>query len=281
MIGCHNLKDTMVSSSSQDMESSQNSSKTTNSLTAESINSSNAVSSEMPLMVNDILGVSPKIQGDKWDNMQKMRNDAKTKATQHPQTVYLNDQPKSNKVYLTFDDGPDTKITPKVIQVLDQYKVKGNFFFLGSEIAKNPNTVKLANESGHYIGVHGYHHVHLPKLTKQEILDQFIKTQNQITELTGQQPNCIRPPYGDIDENVIDVYQENKVKIIIWSIDTLDWSLKEPTAIAKNVTDNLRAGDIILMHSSSGQQSTVDALPTIIEAIQAKGYKIDTLNHLE
>lgn len=279
--GCNTFTTNSQSSSSQPTSSSEIVSEKQDSSTIAESSSKEVSSSNTQMLVYDILGVSPKIQGVKWDAMQKMRDDAKVKATQYPQTVCLNDQPKNNRVYLTFDDGPDSKITPKVIQVLDQYKVKGNFFFLGNQIQKYPDIVKQTAQSGHYIGIHGYDHTRLSKLSNEQVLNQFTKTRKLIEELTGQQPQCIRPPYGDSNQNVINIYKENNIKIVIWSIDTLDWSLKEPNAIAQNVSDNLRAGDILLMHSSSGQQSTVDALPKIIETIQAKGYEIATLDKLE
>lgn len=90
----------------------------------------------------------------------------------------------------------------------------------------------------------------------------------------------IRPPFGTVNENIIQEAEKNNVVIILWSIDTLDWSQKESANIAQNVLGNVRPGDIILMHSDEDKQATAEALPTIIKGLQEKGYDIVGLDEL-
>ena len=94
------------------------------------------------------------------------------------------------------------------------------------------------------------------------------------------QPAIIRPPYGSINNDVLDVCKNNGEKVVLWSIDTLDWSQLEPDHIVQNVLSNVRPGDIILMHSTDGREATVEALPRIIEGLRQKGYDMVSLSVL-
>ena len=232
-------------------------------------------------LVYDIEGYSETQTKAQRKDMLAKRKKCKGYATEFTDTVFINDQPSSNSIYLTFDDGPDREITPQIVKILDEYGVKGNFFFLGDRVWKFPEVVEDIHERGHYIGIHAFDHVDLRKLTFNEIDAQITFTQDEIYKITGQRPLLIRPPYGGINEDVIQAVDDHDCKIILWSIDTLDWAQKDPKNILKNVKDNLKAGDIILMHSNGGQSATVEALPKIIEIIKEKGYKIASLDELE
>ena len=218
--------------------------------------------------------------GKALEDMNAMREKMKVQAIKQKDTVYLNDQPESNSVYLTFDDGPDGQVTPRILDILASYNVKGNFFFLGESAKMYPEVVKRTFDSGNFIGNHSYSHADLTTLSPEGIKDEIEKTEEVISSITGKRTTAMRPPYGASNETVIKVIKDNNSVSILWSIDTLDWSDREVSSILKNVTDNLRPGDIILMHSNGDKGVTADALPSIIEAIKAKGYKISTLDKL-
>ncbi len=246
----------------------------------QSSTSATNVNSKPEYLVYDILGISKNVTGTAWNNMLAMRKGAKEYGALHKGAVYLNGQPQDNTVYLTFDDGPDIKITSKIVDILAENKVKGNFFFIGEYAKKYPDVVKKAFDSGNYIGSHCEQHANLTALSADEIKKQITDSQNAISKITGQSPRVIRPPYGAIDQKVIDTLNSMNCKIVLWSIDTLDWSQKEVPNIVKNVSDNLRSGDIILMHSDSSKATTAEALPQIIKLILDKGYKLGTLDTL-
>lgn len=231
-------------------------------------------------IVYDVAGVSENIIGKALEDMNAMREKMKNQAIKHRDTVFLNDQPESNSVYLTFDDGPDGEVTPRILDILESYNVKGNFFFLGENVKMYPEVVKRTFDGGHFIGNHSYSHPDLTTLSPEAIKDELEKTEEVISSITGKRTTAMRPPYGASNETVIKVIKESNSVSILWSIDTLDWSKREVSSILKNVTDNLRPGDIILMHSNGDKGVTADALPSIIEAIKEKGYKISTLDKL-
>ncbi|MEI2401198.1 polysaccharide deacetylase family protein, partial [Paenibacillus phytohabitans] len=172
----------------------------------------------------DIKGESPFLEKKTVMSMQKWREEIIefSKSQEH---VFING-PNKKQVALTFDDGPDSTVTSAVIGVLDQYGVKGNFFFLGSEAEKHPDVVKEADEKGHLVLSHSYHHVQLDQLGETEIRNEMEQAGHVIESIIGKEPAFIRTPYGSTNELVANVAKEQKYSIILWSIDSLDWAQK-------------------------------------------------------
>jgi len=228
--------------------------------------------------VLDIKGNSDQLTNKQWQAMQTWRSDIVNFKENQP-NLYINGR-NEKKISLTFDDGPDEIVTPKIIEILQNHHVKGNFFFIGSEAEKYPQVVKNAYENGNIVLSHSYHHVDLTTLSNAEQADEINNAGLAIQTIIGKEPAMIRPPYGETNETLIANAKDKGYSVIIWSIDTLDWSQKDAENIIKNVTDNLRNGDIILMHSDSEKTETAKALPTIIEAVQEKGFEIVGLDEL-
>ena len=226
----------------------------------------------------DIKGQSNKLTTSAWEKMLHWRQQivAFSKTQDH---VYMNG-PNKKMVALTFDDGPDRTITPAIIDILDRNQVKGNFFFLGSEVTKYPDIVKNAFDKGHLVLSHSYNHVQLPKISSEAMAQEISQAGEAIKSVIGKEPALLRPPYGDANEPVATMAKNQGYSIVLWSIDTLDWSQKEPENIVKNVTDHVRNGDIILMHSNSDKIATKEALPMMIEALQRLNFEIVDLETL-
>lgn len=225
-----------------------------------------------------IQGESNQLTNKQWEMMQNWRREI-VKFQENKANVYLNGR-NEKKISLTFDDGPDDSITPRIIEILQQYKVKGNFFFIGSEAEKHPQVVKNAYKNGNLVLSHSYHHVDLSVLDKEQQLEEITRAGNALQSLIGKEPAMIRPPYGETNETLMKNAELKGYSIIIWSIDTLDWSQMEADNIIRNVTNHLRNGDIILMHSDSEKTETAKALPKIIEAIQERDFQIVGLDEL-
>ncbi|WP_251628252.1 polysaccharide deacetylase family protein [Niallia sp. MER TA 168] len=228
--------------------------------------------------VLDLKGNSDQLTNKQWQAMQTWRSDIVNFKENQP-NLYINGR-NEKKISLTFDDGPDEIVTPKIIEILQNHHVKGNFFFIGSEAEKYPQVVKNAYENGNLVLSHSYHHVDLTTLSNAEQANEINNAGLAIQTIIGKEPAMIRPPYGETNETLIENAKDKGYSVIIWSIDTLDWSQKDAENIIKNVTDNLRNGDIILMHSDSEKTETAKALPTIIKAVQKKGFEIVGLDEL-
>ncbi|WP_407653383.1 polysaccharide deacetylase family protein [Brevibacillus ruminantium] len=189
----------------------------------------------------------------------------------------------TNKVVaLTFDDGPDPKYTPIILEVLHRNKVPATFFVLGSQADKFPTIMQWIKKAGHEIGNHGYHHDDLHKLTEQEIYDEIKLGEKSILRTTGVLAQYYRPPGGVMTHDVMSAVQSSGYDIIHWSIDPRDWSLSRTAShIAKSVKSNVAPGDIILFHDGGlNQRQTIAALQELITDLRAQGYRFVTVSQL-
>lgn len=227
----------------------------------------------------EIKGTSNNLSEKAWTNMLKSREEMFALAKSYPKNIFLNGS-NQKKVALTFDDGPDKTVTPAIIDILAQYNVKGNFFFIGEKVRLYPEIVKTAFDNGNLVLSHSYYHNDLSKSGKEDITSDLGLTNDAIQDVIGKRPAMFRPPYGATNNFVISTAQKNNMKIVLWSIDTLDWSQKESTHIKENVLNNVRSGDIILMHSDEDKTETEKALPLIIEELKNNGFQIVTLDIL-
>jgi peptidoglycan-N-acetylglucosamine deacetylase len=227
----------------------------------------------------EIKGTSNNLSEKAWENMLKSRAEMLALAKSYPKNIFLNGS-NQKKVALTFDDGPDKTVTPAIIEILDRYNVKGNFFFVGEKVRLYPEIVKTASDDGHLILSHSYYHNDLSKRGKDDITRDLVMTNDAIQDVIGKRPALFRPPYGATNKFVLSSAQENNLKIVLWSIDTLDWSQKESVHIKENVLNNVRNGDIILMHSDGDKTETEKSLPLVIEGLMNKGFQIVTLDIL-
>lgn len=230
--------------------------------------------------VLEILGQSRKLTAQELNSMQKWRQEIVQTAKANPDWVFLNGPTSEKKVALTFDDGPDGSITPRILDTLSRYHVKGSFFFIGQSVKAYPAVVKRAFSEGNLVLNHSYSHPQFTQKSEAFITHELDQTDTLIKTLTGSAPEFVRPPYGIVTDQVLNAAKARGQKLIIWSTDTLDWSQKEKENIVQNVLLNVRPGEIILMHSNGDKQATAEALPAIIEGLQAKGYKIVTLKEL-
>ncbi|OIK10525.1 hypothetical protein BIV60_20735 [Bacillus sp. MUM 116] len=226
-----------------------------------------------------IKGGSNNLSKTAWQNMQSWRNEMMSVIKNHPNDVFLNG-PNQKRVALTFDDGPDTLNTPSIIETLAHEHVKGNFFFIGEKVKKYPEVVKKAYTNGNLVLSHSYYHHDLSKRTAADVNSDLTQTEEAIYDVIGKRPALLRPPYGAVNNTVINTATQNGYKIILWSIDTLDWSQMEVSNIENNVLKNIRNGDIILMHSNEDKVQTAKALPHIIKELKRQGFDIVDLQTL-
>lgn len=185
------------------------------------------------------------------------------------------EQRNKKMVALTFDDGPDPNTTPQALEILKRYGVKGTFFMLGKNVSAYPEVVQKVHKDGHAIGIHTWNHPVLTNMPLDEAKHEIMDTKDIIQKVTGIQTNITRPPYGSINEAV--QYAVDQA-FIMWDVDTLDWKSHNTDAILQEVKKEVRPGSIILMHDI--HQTSIDALPTVIEYLQSQGYTLVTVDEL-
>ncbi|GAA1586384.1 hypothetical protein GCM10009789_44930 [Kribbella sancticallisti] len=179
----------------------------------------------------------------------------------------------SKYVVLTFDDGPDPKYTPQILDILETYDAKATFFALGREVAANPELTLDAHERGHSVQNHTWSHPDLRKLSAASFKSQVEKTDRSIREQTDSTPNCLRPPYGAVNSLVTQRAAALGKKLMTWTVDSRDWTRPGQAAIVRRVLAEVRSGSVILFHDGGGdRRQTLAALPTILKTLKDRGY---------
>lgn len=203
--------------------------------------------------------------------------------------IYRTGDRTSNKVAITFDDGPSEEFTLPILEILKAYDVPATFFMVGSHVEKYPDVARKIVEDGHEIGNHTQNHRNIPTLSTIELHKEIMEATAIITETTGVYPTYVRPPRGMYDDRFRRLSKLLGQEIVLWSISTRDWRYGvTANYIVRFVDAKVRGGDIILFHDSGAllkneggdRRATVLSLPQVIEVIRAKGLEIVPLTEL-
>ena len=187
-------------------------------------------------------------------------------------------QEKSKLIALSFDDGPNTTTTVKMLDMLEKHGVVGSFFVIGNNINDSSAVVmKRAYDMGCDIQNHSQTHAAMPNLTDQQIKDEIAYTSDMVEKDVGVRPTFFRPPYIAVNQTMYD----NIELPFICGVGCNDWE-PEVTAAqrAEMVINNAADGQIVLLHDFAGNDSTVAALDVIIPALKEQGYKFVTVPEL-
>ncbi len=203
------------------------------------------------------------------------------------------------QVAISFDDGPDPTWTPKILDILKQYNVKGTFFMIGEVAQDNVGVMQRVFREGHEIGNHTFTHPDISDISERAVDLQLNATERLFASKLGVQPVYFRPPYSidqepDTNDQAAPIQHiESHGYVIVGDkIDTNDWDehpRKSPQEIVDSVfqqfkdaeTKTWMRGSIILMHDGGGDRSaTVAALPSLIQALRAHGYEIVPVSQL-
>ncbi len=181
-------------------------------------------------------------------------------------------------IALTFDDGPNTYTTPKVLDILEEYDAQASFFLIGDKINDDSaKVVKRAYDMGCDIANHSKTHPHLTDMTEEEIREEIGYVDEYIYSITGEYPKFFRPPYLSVNQTMYD----NIGHTFITGYSSGDSATDAtPESIAESVLSNAKDGAIILMHDYWGNDRTVEALKTIMPDLQSQGYEFVTLSEL-
>jgi peptidoglycan/xylan/chitin deacetylase (PgdA/CDA1 family) len=192
---------------------------------------------------------------------------------------------KQKLVALTFDDGPDAHYTPKILDILKKKGVPATFFVVGRQIQAYPNVLKRMVDEGHAIANHTWTHPKLSQVTTSKMVQEIQSTQHEMQRVVGRKPDLFRPPYGLITRSDAMVLNDMGFRIIMWSVDTLDWSGASAEFILERVHRDISPGGIVLQHNIQTNvpgmlDGTVEALPQIIDELHEKGYRFVTVQSL-
>jgi len=178
-------------------------------------------------------------------------------------------------VALTFDDGPQSTTTARLLEGLALREIPATFFLVGERIPGNEELIRRMAREGHQVGVHSYTHRQLTGLERREFAWEVEQTRSQLTDILGQGSYWLRPPYGIIDPSV-QAWADSP--IVLWSLDSLDWEDRNTPRIVSDVLKQVKDGDVILFHDI--YPTTVDAVLQIADELLARGYCFATVEQL-
>lgn len=175
---------------------------------------------------------------------------------------------------LTFDDGPDPRYTPKVLDILKAKGVPAVFCQIGTSVQAHPELSKRILAEGHQLCNHTLHHVEgLETKPRETVEAEMAGGREAITAAVGEPPPFYRPPGGSLGPVIYDVAAANNEVVLYWAIDPRDWQRPPAGEIAADVEAQMRPGGIILLHDGGGDRAaTLEALPAIIDRAKAAGY---------
>lgn len=177
----------------------------------------------------------------------------------------------SKSLILTFDDGPSSVLVP-ILDILMKHEVKAMFFWQSRLLHKNRPWQRVLDD-GHIIGGHSLRHRDLTRLSYKEQLHDITSNKRHIDQLTGKQMKYFRPPYGQFNEDTLDVLKELNVIPFLWEVAGLDWEHKEnPVHIVHNILNYAEDGSVILLHEL---KQTVKILDELITELKTEGYSFE------
>ena len=193
----------------------------------------------------------------------------------------------SGMVALSFDDGPAGANTGEILRVLAEHNVKATFFILGQYIDGNEKILEQMAGQGHELANHGFSHRKMHFMAEKKIEDEISKTEGLIVRASGKKPVLLRTPHGFVGPAVGSAARRLGYSIAAWTKGVWDTDKGvTPGRIAERALENIKAGDILLLHDGHGddrnrvQSATAEALPLIIEGIQSKSMRVVPVREL-
>ena len=174
-------------------------------------------------------------------------------------------------VAISFDCAWGVDYTDKLLQIMQEEKVNCTFFTVEFWAKKHPDYLKKISDAGHEIGTHSATHPYMSKLSRDAIVRELTTSTMAIEQVTGKKVELFRPPYGDYNDQLIEVAGELGLFTIQWDVDSLDWKDLSATEISNRVISKVKNGSIVLFHNQG--LHTHESLRNIIRTLKDKGYQ--------
>ena len=179
-------------------------------------------------------------------------------------------------VALTFDDGPSGRFTQELLEGLAARQVRATFLLCGYRIQEYPALTQQIFAEGHEIGLHGFSHKNMSKMTQKQVQKELSDTLSLLPE--GCKPAFLRPPGGNCSPAVTASAKAFGLGVLHWSVDPRDWASEDAVLIQNTVVRTVRDGDVILLHDMSA--SSVQAALAIVDELKAQGFTFVTASEL-
>ncbi len=187
-------------------------------------------------------------------------------------------QPETDKVVaLTFDDGPDPRWTPAVMQILQEDGVRATFCVVASSGRRFPDLVRAQHDAGHAHCDHTVDHPNLARRSRAEVLSEVGEGAAFLESVDGAWPQLFRAPWGVLSAEVVQVARTLRLRVLGWTVDSSDYLKSPPEVIVSRTMAGIRPGAVVLLHDGGGDRTnTIAALRPLIQALKTEGYRFAT-----
>ncbi len=176
------------------------------------------------------------------------------------------------RLYLTFDDGPSTRWTPPILDLLDRYGARATFFPVGAYASLNFDLIEEIEARGHTFGTHLWSHEEAT-LYNEDLFRQELRASADL--LGDYLTNCLRTPYGITSDEIFEWAGDEGFEIVLWGdVDPLDWQRPGIEELTERILEGVQPGTILLLHERTGA-NTLAALDTVLGALEARGWRFD------
>jgi peptidoglycan/xylan/chitin deacetylase (PgdA/CDA1 family) len=194
--------------------------------------------------------------------------------------------PKQRRIYLTFDDGPNERATPAILETLASERIPAAFFMVGDHVRRFPSLTRAVVRAGHTVGNHTYNHVKLHLAGREQVRTQLRQTHEVIEWVASTTPRSFRAPHGYRSVFLRSIAAGLGYTVFGWTFGVFDTAQPGAEEIRRRVRNRLRPGAIVLLHDGDGYDSegdrtqTAAALPGIIADARNAGYEFGSLSEL-
>lgn len=184
---------------------------------------------------------------------------------------------------LTYDDGPNDPHTLRLLEVLARHGVPATFFLIGRYVQQRPDVVREIAKAGHAIGNHTFTHPLLIIKSDSEVRKELVTCSAALQDAIGEKSNLFRPPFGGRRPAVLRIAREVSLEPVMWNVTGYDWNAPPAAVIERKVADQIRGGDVILLHDGGHKQMGADRAQTIlatdnlIQRYKQEGYEFVTV----
>lgn len=183
------------------------------------------------------------------------------------------------QVALTFDDGPDPRITPLILDILKTHQVQAAFFCIGHKMEKHPDLLRRIDTEGHVIGNHSYSHSYFfDLLPYRKVLEELQQTAQILKDITEKKMNFFRPPYGVTNPAIAKAVTQTNQKVIGWNVRSLDTVIKDKEKLLKRIVKKIKPGSIILLHDT--HEGLPEILTRLLEYLAQEEFEVVGLDQL-
>lgn len=186
------------------------------------------------------------------------------------------------RVALTFDDGPDPRSTPALLDLLRAENVPATFFCIGRNVAAHPEIVARIAQEGHLLANHTYHHSNLTNcFGESRLKEEMAHTQSALFDAAGVTPVYFRPPMGLSNPRVFHAAADVGLKVIGWTARGIDTQIRDSNRIVRRILRGVRPGGVILLHDGNiPPERLIATVKLLLAKLREQGYQFARLDHL-